>query len=74
MSASEQMLTSVHLCRYALQGFEPLQYQWYKDERKLYVATSSSPQLILVDVAAADSGTYHCQVNWTCNGHVPQLL
>lgn len=45
------------------QGLGPLRYQWFKDSRRLTVATSNSPLLILVDVGAADSGSYHCQVS-----------
>lgn len=45
-----------------LQGLEPLRYQWYKDDRKLAVATSDSPTLIMPEVAALDAGQYYCQV------------
>lgn len=48
-----------------LQGLEPLRYQWYKDDRKLTMATSDSPTLIIPEVAALDAGQYHCQV---CEG------
>lgn len=39
-----------------------MRYQWFRDSKRLTVATSNTPLLVLVDVAAADSGTYHCQV------------
>lgn len=40
----------------------PIRYQWFRDAKRLTVATSNTPLLVLVDVAAADSGVYHCQV------------
>jgi hypothetical protein len=40
----------------------PLSFQWFKDERRLNVATSNTPKLILVDVAPTESGAYYCQV------------
>lgn len=46
-----------------VQGLPPLRYQWYKDSKRLTVATSDTPLLILVDVGVADSGTYYCQVS-----------
>lgn len=46
-----------------LQGLAPLRYQWFRDSKRLTVATSNTPLLVLVDVAAADSGSYHCQVS-----------
>ena len=56
-----------HTCSYlpthTLQGLEPLRYQWYKDDRKLAVATSDSPTLIMPEVAALDAGQYYCQVD-----------
>lgn len=45
-----------------VQGMPPLRYQWFRDGKRLTVATSNSPLLVLVGVAAADSGSYHCQV------------
>lgn len=44
------------------QGMEPLKYQWYKDDKKLSVATSDSPNLIIAEVSPLDAGTYYCQV------------
>jgi len=44
------------------QGPGPLRYQWFKDNKRLTVATSNSPLLVLVDLGAHDSGSYHCQV------------
>lgn len=46
-----------------MQGVGPLRYQWFKDSKRLTAATSNSPQFFLVDVGAADSGSYHCQVS-----------
>ncbi|KAF8069461.1 MKS1 [Scenedesmus sp. PABB004] len=43
-------------------GLGPLRYQWFKDGKRLTVATSTSPLLVLVEVAPADAGSYHCQV------------
>eukprot|EP00775_Hariotina_reticulata_P010980 gene10980-11135_t len=43
-------------------GPGPLRYQWFKDNKRLTVATSNSPLLVLVDLGAHDSGSYHCQV------------
>ncbi len=45
-----------------LQGLAPIRYQWFRDSKRLTVATSNTSLLVLVDVAAADSGVYHCQV------------
>ncbi len=42
---------------------EPLRYQWFKNDRKLEVATADSPQLILVEVTARDAGAYYCQAS-----------
>jgi Meckel syndrome type 1 protein len=47
---------------FIVQGLAPVRYQWFRDSKRLTVATSNTPLLVLVDVAAADSGTYHCQV------------
>jgi hypothetical protein len=44
------------------QGMPPLSFQWFKDERRLNVATSNTNKLILVDVAPTESGAYYCQV------------
>jgi hypothetical protein len=44
------------------QGLAPLRYQWFRDSQRLTVATSNTALLVLVDVSAADSGSYHCQV------------
>lgn len=41
----------------------PLRYQWFKDSKRLTVATSDTPLLVLVDVGVSDSGTYYCQVS-----------
>jgi hypothetical protein len=46
----------------AHQGRLPRRYQWFREGKRLTVATSNAPLLVLVDVAAADSGAYHCQV------------
>lgn len=46
-----------------MQGLGPLAYQWFKDGKRLSVATSSSPLLVLVDLAPGDAGSYHCQVS-----------
>ena len=51
-----------------VQGLEPLRYQWFKDDRKLAVATSDSPLLIVPEVAALDAGQYHCQVSGGARG------
>ncbi len=40
-----------------------MRYQWYRDDKRLTVATSNSPNLIMVGVSATDSGSYHCQVS-----------
>jgi hypothetical protein len=45
------------------QGLGPLRYQWFKDSKRLTVATSDTPLLVLVDVGVSDSGTYYCQVS-----------
>lgn len=44
------------------QGLEPLRYQWYKDDRKLTMATADTSTLILTDVEVQDQGQYYCQV------------
>ncbi|WIA10234.1 hypothetical protein OEZ85_010434 [Tetradesmus obliquus] len=44
-------------------GMGPLRYQWFKDSKRLTVATSDTPLLVLVDVGVSDSGTYYCQVS-----------
>ena len=50
------------------QGLEPLRYQWYKDggpgggDRKVAIATSDTPNLIIAEVALTDQGQYYCQV------------
>jgi Meckel syndrome type 1 protein len=41
----------------------PLRYQWFKDSKRLTVATSDTPLLVLVDAGVSDSGTYYCQVS-----------
>lgn len=46
-----------------LQGLGPLRYQWFKDSKRLTVATSNTPLLVLVDVGPSESGSYHCQVS-----------
>jgi hypothetical protein len=33
-----------------LQGLPPLKYEWYKDDRRLLVATADQPELVLVQV------------------------
>jgi hypothetical protein len=51
------------LTPHATQGVEPLRYQWFKDEKKIAVATADTAALIIAGVAQADEGTYHCVVS-----------
>ncbi|KAL6765691.1 ciliary basal body-associated, B9 protein-domain-containing protein [Haematococcus lacustris] len=44
-------------------GMEPLKYQWYRDDRKLTVATADSDILIIAEARPLDAGAYHCQVS-----------
>ncbi|KAJ9518573.1 hypothetical protein QJQ45_018610 [Haematococcus lacustris] len=44
-------------------GMEPLRYQWYRDDRKLTVATADSDILIIAEARPLDAGAYHCQVS-----------
>ncbi|GIL65137.1 hypothetical protein Vafri_18949, partial [Volvox africanus] len=44
-------------------GLPPLTYEWYKDDRRLLVATSDQPELVLVQVSLDSEGAYHCQVS-----------
>ena len=48
---------------------EPLRYQWFKDDRKLNVATADSPHLVIAETAAIDAGTYYCQVQYSGQQH-----
>jgi hypothetical protein len=44
------------------QGFQPLSYQWFKDDKALHVATSDTAHLFLAECSHLDVGLYHCQV------------
>ncbi|KAG1660692.1 hypothetical protein FOA52_015903 [Chlamydomonas sp. UWO 241] len=48
--------------RIAATGVEPLRYQWFKDEKKISVATSDTATFIIAGVAQTDEGSYHCVV------------
>jgi hypothetical protein len=51
-----------HLTVAHSQGLEPLRYQWFKDDRKLSMATADSPNLIIAETSPIDVGSYYCQV------------
>lgn len=45
------------------QGESPFCYQWHRDGKRLTVATSTTPLLVIVDAAPCDAGAYHCVVS-----------
>eukprot|EP00955_Chlamydomonas_euryale_P041577 352033-Chlamydomonas_euryale.AAC.2 len=43
-------------------GVEPLRYQWFKDDKKITIATADTYKLIIAGVGQPDEGLYYCQV------------
>ncbi|GFR46372.1 hypothetical protein Agub_g7953, partial [Astrephomene gubernaculifera] len=49
--------------RVVARGFSPLKFEWFKDDRRLLVATADQQELILVQVSLDSEGAYYCQVS-----------